>query len=440
LSLSAKLDSIDYQFSDKRIEYAGRFSSRFQIDHRLDIRNRMSPSDTILEFLSEKETDLLQFTRDLIAVPSPTPPGDERAVAQRIHQEFDLLKLGQAEVIAREPERPNLRLRSKGRGRSPSLILNAHIDTKPAGNRADWKNDPFDPVIRDGKLYGLGSTDMKGAVAAMVYAFAAVRRIEGSLNGELQLLLVADEEGGSGYGMKYLAEERLISGDVALIGEPCGIRRELEFIHLASRGICCFRVRLHGDQMHSSLSAEFNAVNAVMKAAELLCHFQREFKIEGAVVNPGVVFQGGVFFGVVPGLAEFGCDIRVPPGSNEKAVREQLESWLKLRHAADPQLHAELVWQTPPTSWIAPVEFSARHPFVAALTEACARVLPAVPPIGCFPAATDAPWLCAAGIPAIPSFGPGLLPLAHSPGECVEIASLHTCARIYALAAADYLK
>jgi acetylornithine deacetylase/succinyl-diaminopimelate desuccinylase family protein len=400
----------------------------------------MSNSDIILDFLTRKEADLLQFARDLIAAPSPTPPGDERAVAQRIQQELDSLKVGQAEVIARQPERPNLRLKTSSRGRTPSLILNAHIDTKPVGNRAEWKNDPFDPVINNGKLYGLGATDMKGAVAAMVYAFAAVRQIEGSLKGELQLLLVADEEGGSAYGMKYLAAEGLISGDVALVGEACGIRRELEFIHLASRGLCCFRVRVHGDQMHSSLSAEFKAVNATVKAAELLCHFQREFKLEGAVVNPGVTFQGGVFFGVNPGLAEFGCDIRVPPGSNERAVREQLESWLKLRHVADPELRAELVWQSPPTAWIAPVEFPPKHPFVSILAEACERVLRSVPPIGCFPAATDAPWLCAAGIPAIPSFGPGLLPLAHSPGECVEIASLHACARIYALAAAEYLK
>jgi acetylornithine deacetylase/succinyl-diaminopimelate desuccinylase-like protein len=68
------------------------------------------------------------------------------------------------------------------------------------------------------------------------------------------------------------------------------------------------------------------------------------------------------------------------------------------------------------------------------------RVLTTRPSIGCFPGATDAPWLRAAGIATIPSFGPGLLPLAHAPGECVEIASLHACARIYALAAADYLK
>src|SRR5688572_5415595 len=138
----------------------------------------MSLSDSILAFLAAKEAELLQFARDLISVPSPTPPGDERAIAQRIQEEFDSLKLGPAQILARQPERPNLLVKTRSRGRTPSLILNAHTDTKPVGHRAEWKHDPFDPVIGGGKLYGLGATDMKGAVAAMVYAFAAVRQIE----------------------------------------------------------------------------------------------------------------------------------------------------------------------------------------------------------------------------------------------------------------------
>jgi len=399
----------------------------------------MNGREIILQFLSQNEDRLLQFTRDLIAIPSPTPPGDERAIAERIQQELDVLKLGRAEVVARQPDRPNLLSKLKGPRSNPSLIYNAHMDTKPVGNRAKWKYDPFDPVINNGTLFGLGAADMKSALAAMVYALAAVRQAESLLQGELQLLLCADEEGGSAFGVKYLAAAGLISGDVALIGEACGIRQELEYLHLSSRGICCFRIRVAGDQMHSSLSEEFRAVNATVKAAELLCRFSREFKLPNTVVNPGVIFQAGVFFGVNPGLAEFGCDLRVPPGANEKAVRSKVESWLKLQHALDPVLRAELVWEPPPSTWIAPVEFPVRHPFVAALTRACEQVLPAAPPIGCFPAATDAPWFFAAGIPTIPAFGPGLLPLAHSPDECVEITSLHACARIYALAAIDYL-
>lgn len=399
----------------------------------------MSTEQRLLDFIGAHESELLKFTRDLVATPSPTPPGDERAVAKRIQHELDTLGLGKAEVIAAKPERPNLLLKVKGARPGPVLVLNGHMDTKPAGNRAEWKRDPYDPAVEDGKLYGLGSTDMKGAVAAMVYATAAVSQVRAELAGELHLLPCADEEGGSAFGAKFLAEKGHVRGDAVLIGEPSGIRRELESIALDSRGICCFGIRVRGDQMHSSLSDEFHAVNASVKASELVCRFVGEFKHEGMTVNAGVTLEGGVFFGVVPGLAEFGCDLRVPPGSNEQGIRDEIEAWLEQQRQRDPKLRAEVVWEIPVSTWIEPVRFPRDHPLATALQRACASVLPEPPAIGCFPAVTDAPWFAAAGIPTIPAFGPGLLPLAHSPRECVEVSSLFACARIYALAALDYL-
>jgi acetylornithine deacetylase len=313
------------------------------------------------------------------------------------------------------------------------------MDTKPMGSRAEWQTDPFDPVVRDGKVYGLGSTDMKGALAAMVYATAALGEVRESFAGELHLLLTADEEGGSAYGAKFLASAGYLRGDAALIGEPSGVRRELEFIHLSSRGICCFRFQVHGDQMHSSLSDEFQAVNASVKAAELLARFAGEFELDGATINAGVTLRGGVSFGVVPGFAEFGCDLRVPPGSRESNVRVKVEAWLEQQQLRDSSLRADLLWEGPPTPWIDTVQFPADHRLAQALRSACAEVMSAVPSFGCFPAATDAPWFVSAGVLTIPAFGPGLLPLAHAPNECVEISSVLACARIYALAALHYL-
>jgi acetylornithine deacetylase/succinyl-diaminopimelate desuccinylase-like protein len=90
-------------------------------------------------------------------------------------------------------------------------------------------------------------------------------------------------------------------------------------------------------------------------------------------------------------------------------------------------------------NWIEPVHFPHDHPLARSLREACGAVLAKAAPAGCFPGATDAPWFVAAGIPTIPAFGPGLLPLAHSPKERVQVDSIFACARIYALAALDYL-
>lgn len=395
----------------------------------------MNRTETILQFLKDREDALLQFTRDLVVTVSWTPPGDERAVVERIQQEFETLKLGRAEIIAQKAERPNLSLKLRGASPGPKLIFSGHMDTKPPGNRAEWKHDPHDPVVSGGRLHGLGSGDMKSGIAAMVYATAALAEVRDSMAGQLELLFTADEEGGSSMGAQFLASNGHVHGDAMLISESGGVRRELEFIGLDGRGVCWFRFRIHGDQMHSSLSDEFKAVNASVKAGELLARFAREFKRPGFTVNPGVILKGGIYYGVVPGLAEFACDVRVPPGSKEHEVRRELEAWLAIQHQSDPELRAELVWE----KWVEPVRFPHDHPFAAALQRACGKVLPQVPPVACFPGGTDAPWFVAAGVPTIPAFGPGRLPLAHSPNESVEIASIFSCAKIYALAALDYL-
>ena len=91
-------------------------------------------------------------------------------------------------------------------------------------------------------------------------------------------------------------------------------------------------------------------------------------------------------------------------------------------------------------NWTPPAEIDASHAVVGALQEAAASVLGASPPLGVFPGGTDAPYFSdVAGIPTVPSFGPGLLPYAHAPNEAISTESIVEAARIYALAAVRFL-
>ena len=203
-----------------------------------------------LAALVEDPDGLIALARDLVAAASQNPPGDERAVAGTSWCGRCATRDCRCPGGGATPVRRNVIARIPGRGGGRSLILNGHIDTKPPGDLDAWETPPWEPVVRDGRLYGLGAADMKGAVAAMVFAAAEVARAE--LAGDLVLVFSADEEEGSACGARWLAEQGMIAADAAIIGEPSGLAHDWEAIRLVSRGVFLFRVDVEGTSMHSS--------------------------------------------------------------------------------------------------------------------------------------------------------------------------------------------
>lgn len=407
----------------------------------------------ILSFLDDRRAELIDFTCQLVATPSMNPPGDERAVAAVVKKRLQDLGLEDTRLVAKREERPNVLCRLRGSGGSPVLLFNGHIDTKPVGEdaRDAWETDPLIPTIIDGKLYGLGSTDMKGGVAAMVYAAGALRGVGAALSGDLLMAFSADEEAGSTHGAAYLVRQTGLQADIALISEPCGIHEDWERMCIASRGSLCFRTRVRGTQMHSSISDVVPSINASVKMAHVLCRMQQDMPVQqvahpyyprGVTKNIGVTVNGGVYYGVFPGYAEFCSDIRILPGMTPDQVARDVRRFVEQLRAEDPDLDVEVVPElTPPESWqTRHPEVKAEEPFVETLLVASERVLGRRPPLGGMEGGTDAYYLHGqGGIPTIPAFGPGLLPLAHGPNEYVTVESVVQASKIYALAALDYL-
>ena len=397
-------------------------------------------TDAVDAYLETHRGALESLTAELVAIDSRIPPdADEVAIVAFLQERMASLGLGRGEVLAARAERPNLITRLPGTGGGPTLMLNGHLDTKPVGDARElWDSDPLIPEVRDRRLFGLGSADMKAAVAAMVFAAAAVRSV-GRLAGELVLGFVADEEAGATEGAQFLAP-RLEGIDAVLIGEPSGWDHDWQGLHLVSRGLCCFRVHVRGTQMHSSLSDRMPSVNAARAMASLMVDIEDELELEfvphplGAsapTLNVGVLAEAGVFFGVVPGHAQFACDLRTLPGMSEDQVRAAIEAWLQSRRDADPALDASIEFE-PGLAWIPSSEIESGHPLVGAAQAAASHVLGASPPLSVFPGTCDAPWFSAAGMATIPSFGPGVLTCCHGPNEWVDLDRVHEAARIYA--------
>lgn len=396
----------------------------------------MQPSDETVVSLTER----------LVATPSPNLPGDERAVATVVQEMLSDLGLPAAEVIAKTPERPNLSATIDFGHGGRHLCLSGHLDTKPIG-AAVWGTDPMVPTVDGDRMYGLGTCDMKGAMAAMMVAARDV--IDAGLDrGKLTLLFTADEENGAAYGARYLAEQGAVAADAVLIGEPGGVVDDWDALHLVSRGIANLSIDVEGDQGHSSLSDVRRPVSATYEMAWLLLRMAERFRPSapehpldrtGPTVNVGVTVDGGVGFGVVPGSASFAVDVRLLPGMDRETFEAELGAFLEECRAERPTLRPTVRFEAPPRSWLPPTEVPEDHPLVPVSRDAMADVLGEPPPLGIFPGTTDAAWIQGlSGIPTLPACGPGLLSRAHGADEFVSIKALKQARHIYTRIATEY--
>jgi len=402
-----------------------------------------------LKFLEHRDQEVVDLTAALVAAPSPNLPGDETAPAAVLHEALARYGLPKAKVLGKEPHRPNLIVRIDGARPGPHLALCGHTDTKPAGDAISlWKTDPWTPTIIGDRMYGLGTTDMKGAVAAMLLAGAAFHSVADQIAGSLSLVFTADEEYGSQLGAHYLAQTAGLDYDGIILGEPSGLTEEWDAIRIVSRGISGFRVVVHGTQTHSSISDMLPSVNAVESMARLMVAFRREFRPwhpahplcpTGPTINIGVRAEGGYGYGVLPGQAEFWSDVRTTPGMTKERFKSDVLEALERASADAPGATYEVTYPSN-LEWIEPTEVSADHPMVIACERAAETVLGVAPPLALFPGATDAfAFEVTAGIKTLASFGPGQLPLAHGANEWVSVTSLKQAMRIYVLTALEYL-
>jgi acetylornithine deacetylase/succinyl-diaminopimelate desuccinylase family protein len=395
-------------------------------------------------FLAERRDELLTYAAELIATPSINPPGDERQVAQLAADRLRELGASDVQIHEAAPNRHNVIATFTGTKAGPVLLLNGHLDTKPAGDPAHWLTPPFEPTVNDGMLIGLGAADMKGAVAAITYAAGAVAAA--GVGGTLTVVFNADEEAGGAYGSKWLADRGLLRADACMIAEPCGVHEDWDRLRLVSRGVAIFRVAVRGTQMHSSLSEELPSINANLEMAKLMVRMSAAASTmlrftphalddQGPTFNIGLHVQGGIGYGVLPGSAEFLCDVRALPGMTAESIEADVRAFIASVEAEDPDLHTEFEM----LNWTPPAEIASDHALVTALQQAAESVLGVRPPLGIFPGGTDAPFFNLAGIATVPAFGPGLLPHAHAPNEAVSTESILNAARIYAIAATTFL-
>ncbi|HWL98696.1 MAG TPA: M20 family metallopeptidase [Nocardioidaceae bacterium] len=395
------------------------------------------------------DVDVLALAQELIRTPSPNPGGDESAVARLVTDVLVEQGLPRPQVIAKDPSRPNL-LSTMHFGEGGShLVLSGHLDTKPVGDGV-WSVDPFGAELDGDHLFGLGSGDMKAAIAAMIAAAARLARSDLSA-GTLSLLFTADEEDGAKYGAHHVASSDVLSADGVVIGEPGGVEDDFDRLHLVSRGIARMHLTASADQGHSSLTDELARRNAGADLARAIVAVTDSLHVDvpdnvhalsgwHATVNAGLRFRGGVGYGVLPGRMSADTEVRLLPGMSQDALRASVEEVLT-QTSKDHGADLTLDFDDPPNDWLPPTVVAPGHPLAAAAREACRQVFGHETPDSVFPGTTDATWFDAlAGIATLPALGPGLLRRAHAADEWVSVTAVEQSVDLYAALAASFCR
>jgi len=222
----------------------------------------------------ERPDELLQR---LIRFNTTSPPGNERECVEWID---GVLRDGgyETKILAKDPERPNLLARLKGRNEAPSLLLQGHVDVVPVEGQ-NWQHPPFEGNNMDGWVWGRGALDMKGGIAMMLAAFLRAKAEGLTPPGDVLLLILSDEEAGGDYGAKFLVEEHagLFDGVRYALGEFGGFplyvgRRSFYPIQVAEKQRCFLRAVVRGPGGHGALPMRGGAM---AKLARLLKRLDR---------------------------------------------------------------------------------------------------------------------------------------------------------------------
>ncbi|MCS5497600.1 M20/M25/M40 family metallo-hydrolase [Cnuibacter physcomitrellae] len=387
-----------------------------------------------------RPTDVVELAQRLIRVPSPNPGGNERAVAAVITDAMLDLGLPFPRTVAKTADRPNLVSTIDFGPGGRHLVLAGHIDTKPVGD-AVWTVDPLAADVDGDRLYGLGSADMKGAIAAMMLAVAGLVGDQEPASGRVTLAFVADEENGAEYGAQHLCQTLDLEADAVVIGEPGGIHDDWDRLHLVSHGIARMLVTASARQGHSSLSGLLGTRNAGVDAARALVAIADRTELVipentaglvdwQATINPALRFSGGVGYGVLPDAISAAAEVRTLPGMRQEDIRDAFVAAV----AADPGLRdadVEIDFDAAPNDFLAATSVDPEHPVVAAARRASALALGVEPPLAAFPGTTDATWFDRAGIPTLPALGPGLLSRCHGADEWVSVDALRQAVPLY---------
>lgn len=365
----------------------------------------------------------LEFLQKLIQTPSL--PGQEGTVAAIVLSE--MRELGYDETWI--DEAGNVVGKIRGRGEAPAVMFNTHLDHVDAGDPAAWPpyGQPFSGAAHDGKVWGRGSSDIKGPLAAQVYGVARVLQDAERPAGDIYVSADVQEEVG-GLGARFMAEDLADKIKFVVIGEPSS--NELRRGH---RGRTELVVHVWGRAVHASvpdigINPLYTIANFLQRLEDVELGWDEELGYSS--VAPTLIRTDQTSANVVPGEAWLTLDWRTVPGETSDIVKQKVAPLLEasLTDGATAELYLPALHRVSYNGYVRPMESDAPafclpsdDPAVLAAEQVLSKGLGRPIPTKVWRFATDGGHYARAGMKVI-GFGPGNEAVIHTVNEHIEIA------------------
>jgi acetylornithine deacetylase/succinyl-diaminopimelate desuccinylase family protein len=408
--------------------------------------NALQPtSNRLSDVIDSYRSDILEFAKELIAIRTENPPGRlyrecAKSIENKLREiglDYNKIEIPSKNVTSESDSRYCI-LSFYGQGKK-TLYFHGHYDVVPASNESQ-----FHPYVEDDKLVGRGSADMKGGLAAMIYAVKAIEACGIQLTGKIGLTIVPDEETGGLNGSQYLARAGLLGKDAIGMITPEPSPSNL-VIWNANRGAISLRITVKGTPAHVGLHYQgVNAFELMLRVAKRLQDLKTQveanrtkFRIQPEAAQRSILLMGGqctggTIFNLVPAECSFTVDRRINPEEDLETEKQRLLSILDDLREEGIRLEVEVLQEGKSSG------SSENSPVAQMLASSVEQITGKRPIFELCPALCEIRFYAERGIPAF-SYGPGLLSVSHGPSECVNLADLLACAKIYAMTAARIL-
>lgn len=374
-----------------------------------------------------------QLLRDLIRIPSFT--GKEQEIGEFVSSVMKSIGLA-VTTYNSGGGRKNIVGAIKGRtGNKPALMLNGHVDTQAIVN--GWTKDPLGGEESGGRIYGVGSSDQKAGVAAMIAAAKSLADSGLELEeGLLVAAVVGHMEGGRG-------TRTLVKHGVRA---KYGVITEPSQMHLYTQGGGIVYLDITTSGRSAFTPSRDTGINAILKMIKIIeglekikFRYKRALHIKRPYVNVGVI-KGGVWPSIVPDSCSIRVDIRTVPSQTPEGVKIEVENLVRRLRQNDPEICASVefnptIIENPRNPWSVPE----KSELVQTVSKCIASVTGAQAHLDGFQGWVDGAVLNLAGIPTI-VYGPGDLDQIYAPEEHVRVKDLIDAERVYTLVAKNICK